>query len=104
MRRVEEEGDRVGQLVAERCAEVERRAREEVQGFREEARRREKRWEAEVDRVRREVEMVAIEARERAERGEREREEEGRLVREAVERVEKEVRSVIEREATQIRE
>ena len=73
VRRVEEEGDRVSQMVAERCAMVERRAAEEVTKVREQAKRRDKRLEGEIEEVRREVHRVKVEACDRCERMDRER-------------------------------
>jgi hypothetical protein len=73
VRKVEEEGDRVSQIVAERCAMVERRAAEEVSKVREEAKRRDMRLQGEIEEVKREVHRVKVEASDRCERMDRER-------------------------------
>ena len=73
MRKVEEEGDKVNQIVAERCGMVERMVTEEVSKVREEAKRRDLRFVGEMDEVKWELHRVKVDASNSCERIERER-------------------------------
>ena len=73
VRKVEEEGDKVNQIVAERCGIVERMATEEVSKVREEAKRRDLRFVGEMDEVKWELHRVKVDASNSCERIERER-------------------------------